>query len=173
VLVLLATGCRSSTSAHGPKIERTFDVDWHDHASAQKIQYSAHHIVFHDGRWSARITLHNGTDKPLYPAPWEPAESKGFTWNGPALVYSGRDVLGNRRLIYVPADAARPTMPFPLQQGATWRSTVSGKVPTKPALPRREKIWLRYSVVLVGVPFVNAAGNGDKVDWISDKAIEL
>jgi hypothetical protein len=171
--VLLVAGCGSGTAARGPSIERTFDVDWHDRPSVQNIQYTAHHIVFHDGRWSAQITLHNGTPKPLYPAPWEPADSKGFTWNGPALVYSGLDVLGDRTLIYIPADTASPTMPFPLRPGTTWRSTVSGKVPAEPALPRNDAIWLRYSLVFVGVPFVSAVGNGDKVDWISEKGIKL
>ena len=169
--MLLAAGCGSSTAERGPPIERTFDIDWHDRASAQKIEYTARQIVFHHGRWSARITLHNGTDKLLYPAPWKPSDSNGLTWNGPALVYSGVDVLGNRRLIYVPADSATPEMPFPLARGATWRSTVSGKVPARPALPRGNKIWLRYSVVVAGMPYAEAAGNGDKVDWISDKAV--
>jgi len=171
VAALLA-GCGSS-SARGPAIERSFDVDWHDHATVQPIQYTARHIVFHDGRWSAEITLHNGTAKPLYPAPWEPSASKGFVWNGPALVYSGHDVLGGRRLIYVPADSARPPMPFPLPRGETWRATVGGKVPAKPVLPRHETIWLRFSVVLVGVPFAEAVGNAERVDWISEEGIAL
>jgi hypothetical protein len=173
VLVLASTGCGSRSAGHGPRIERTFAVDWHDHAAVQKISYTARHLVFHGGRWSVEITLHNDSDKPLYPLPWEPADSKGFTWNGPALVYSGVDVLGARGLIYVPADFARPVMPFPLRPGATWRATVGGKVPSKPALPRRDTIWLRYSRVAVGVPFANVVGNAQTVDWISEKGIEL
>jgi hypothetical protein len=172
VAALLA-GCGSSSAAHGPDIERTFDVDWHDHATVQPIQYTARHIVFHDGRWSAEITLHNGTGKPLYPAPWSPADSNGFVWNGPALVYSGKDVLGERRLIYIPADTAKPEMPFPLARGATWRAKVGGKVPSKPALPKGDSIWLRYSVVYVGVPFAESTSNAEHVDWISVKAVQL
>jgi hypothetical protein len=173
VLLVALAGCGSDATAHGPRIERTFDVHWHDHATVQKVSYSARHIVFHDGRWSAEITLHNGTGQPLYPAPWEPSDSRGFTWNGPALVYSGLDVLGSRRLIYVPADSASSEMPFPLKQGATWRATVSGKVPITPPLPKRNTIWLRYSLVLVGVPFAQVLGNGQTVDWISEKGIGL
>ena len=148
-------------------------MDWHDRASVQKIAYTARHIVFHDGRWSAEITLHNGTGQRLYPAPWEPSDTKGFIWNGPALVYSGLDVLGDRRLIYVPADRASSDMPFPLEPGATWRATVSGKVPSEPPLPRHDTIWLRYSVVYIGAPFSEAVGNAAHVDWISNKGFEL
>jgi hypothetical protein len=173
VLLLVTVGCGSAAVARGPRIERAFEVDWHDHATVQPISYTARRIVFHGGRWSAEITLHNGTSQPLYPAPWEPADSKGFTWNGPALVYSGLDVLGDRRLIYVPADAASAEMPFPLKPGATWRATVGGKVPNTPPLPKRNTIWLRYSLVLVGVPFGRVLGNAQSVDWISEKGIEL
>jgi hypothetical protein len=173
VLLLISVGCGSNAVGRGPAIERTFEVEWHDHATVQKVSYTARHIVFHDGRWSAEITLHNGTDQRLYPAPWEPAGAKGFTWNGPALVYSGLDVLGERRLIYVPADSASSEMPFPLEQGATWHATVSGKVPSEPPLPKRNQIWLRYSRVLVGVPFGQVVGNAQSVDWISEKGIEL
>lgn len=139
----------------------------------QKVSYTARHIVFHAGRWSAEITLHNDTGQPLYPAPWEPADTKGFTWNGPALVYSGLDVLGSRKLIFAPADTTSLEMPFPLRQGATWRATVGGKVPSDPRLPRRSDIWLRYSLVSVGAPWSNEPGHAVTVDWISLKAVRL
>ena len=173
MLLAVLTGCGSRTLARGPKIERTIAVEMHDHASVQKISYTARHIVFHAGRWSAAITLHNGTSQVLYPAPWEPSDEKGFTWNGPALVYSGLDVLGERRLIYVPADSSSSEMPFPLKPGATWSATVSGKVPSEPPLPRHDRIWVRYSVVYVGVPFAHVVGNAERVDWISERGFEL
>ena len=169
----LLAGCGSSSSANAPRIERTFDVDWHEHASVEPIQYTARHIVFHDGHWSAEITLHNGTGKPLYPAPWSPSDSNEFVWNGPALVYSGKDVLGYRRLIYVPADTAKPEMPFPLARGATWRATVEGTVPARPVLPKGEPIWLRYSVFYSACRSRESSSNADRVDWISAKGIHL
>lgn len=170
---MLATACGARTTARGPALERRFDVDWHEHATVQQVAYTARHIVFHAGRWSADITLHNGTGRPLYPAPWEPAATKGFTWNGPALVYSGLDVLGSRRLIFVPADRTSSEMPFPLRPGGTWSATVGGKVPSDPRLPRRSDIWLRYSVVSVGAPWANVVGHAMTVDWISQKAVQL
>jgi hypothetical protein len=64
-------------------------------------------------------------------------------------------------------------MPFPLARGVTWRATVEGKVPARPVLPKGDPIWLRYSVVYVGVPFAESSSNADRVDWISAKGIHL
>jgi hypothetical protein len=93
------------------------------------------------------------------------------TWNGPALVYSGLDVLGNRRLIYLPADTEQPKLPSPLRDGATWRGTIGGKLPATPPLPRRREIWLRYPVFGVGQP--PETSTLAPVQWISEKAVEL
>jgi hypothetical protein len=168
-VAVLAAGCGSQAAA--PKIERTFDLDWHDRASQVAISYTARNIVFHDGRWSADVTVHNATGKPLYEAVWPLPGPIGSEWDGPALVYSGLDVLGNRRLIYVPADRELPAIPLPLPDGATWHGTISGKVPRKPALPHGSDIWLRYPVFGVGQQFGLVAALDTQ--WISVKAITL
>jgi hypothetical protein len=170
LVVAVAAGC-GTESREAPTIDRAFAIDWHDRASSVAIAYTARRLTLGDGRWSAEVTVHNGTGKPLYEAIWEPAGSNGVTWNGPALVYSGLDVLGTRRLIYLPADVEQPKMPFPLRDGATWRGTIGGRLPTTPALPRRRQIWLRYPVFGVGQP--PEASTLPPVQWISEKAVEL
>jgi hypothetical protein len=95
-----------------------------------------------------------------------------MTWNGPALVYSGLDVLGSRRLIYVPADREVPDIPYPLPRGATWSGTISGAVPADPKLPHGSPIWVRYPVLGVGQPWDGVTPTA-AVQWISTKAIEL
>jgi hypothetical protein len=169
VAVLLTAGCGSEAAA--PKIERTFNVAWHDRASQVAISYTARNIVFHDGRWSADVTVHNATGKPLFEATWPLPGPIGSEWDGPALVYSGLDVLGNRRLIYVPAEREVPAIPKPLANGATWHGTISGKVPRKPELPHGSQIWFRYPVFGVGQEFGLVAALDTQ--WISDKAITL
>jgi hypothetical protein len=94
------------------------------------------------------------------------------TWNGPALVYSGEDVLGTRRLIYVPAEKETPDIAFPLRSGSTWRGTIEGKIPAAPALPRRDEIWVRYPVFGLGQPW-DGQNTALAVQWISAKAVEL
>jgi hypothetical protein len=166
VLLLSAAGCGSGTAAQQTKIERTFVVDWHEKSARVNLHYSASRVVFHDGRWSADVTVENETGLPLYEATWSPSPGK-FTWEGPALVYSGLDVLGNRRLLVVAADTEQPDIPFPLKPGATWHGTISGDVPARPALPRGEPIWLRYPVFSVG-HFASSM-----VHWISNKSVQL
>jgi len=51
--------------------------------------------------------------------------------------------------------------------------TLYGTVPARPVLPKGDPIWLRYSVVYVGVPFAESSSNADRVDWISAKGIHL
>lgn len=169
VLAALAAGC--GATERGPAIERTFDVDWHDRASQVDVRYAARHIVFHDGRWSAEVTVRNRSGSPLYEAVWSPPGDPGTTWNGPALVYSGLDVLGTKRLIFVPADTEKPKLPVPLANGATWHGTVGGKLPEKPALPRGTTIWLRYPMFGLGRPYDGTPSSG--VQWISDKGFQL
>jgi hypothetical protein len=81
-------------------------------------------------------------------------------------------VLGERRLIYVPADREQPEIPYPLSAGATWRGRISGKVPTDPRVPLRTQIWIRYPVFGVGYPWDGATPSG-ALQWISLKAVEL
>jgi hypothetical protein len=169
---LAAAGCGAASHAAAPRIERTFDVAWHDEATAEHVVYTTNAIRFHDGRWSARISIENRTNGPLYEATWSPPGDYGTTWNGPALAYSGLDVLGNRRLIFVPADREVPDIPYPIPAGATWRGTISGAVPAEPKLPHGSPIWVRYPVLGIGRPwdgFTTTAA----VQWISAKAIEL
>jgi hypothetical protein len=108
----------------------------------------------------------------LYQAIWSPPGSDGVTWNGPALVYSGLDVLQQRRLIFVPADREQPNMPFPLAPGATWRGTISGNVPASPPLPRADEIWLRFPVFGIGHVW-DGVSQALAVAWISRKAVRL
>ena len=98
--------------------------------------------VFHDGRWSADVTIRNESDKPLYETVWRRTRH-GFRWDGPALVYSGP-----RRARQPPADlrpgrrrAARVALPA--AHRAEWRGTSRGKVPSKPAAAAHTDIWLR------------------------------
>jgi hypothetical protein len=165
-------GCGSQSRSPAQKIERTFDVAWRDRANSVAITYTTRDLRFHDGRWSAELTVHNGSNKPLYEAAWAPPDSNGLTWNGPALVYSGLDVLGSRRLIYVAAVEEKPDIPFPLRPGATWRGTIEGKVPNEPQLPHGKPIWVRYPVFGIGQPW-DGANTALAVQWISDKSVEL
>ena len=171
--MLLLAGCGSKTAAT-QRIERSFDVSWHDKASALALGYTTRDFRFHDGRWSARISVHNGTDEPLYEADWAPSESANpyFTWNGPAIVFNGLDVLGNRRLIYFPADHEEPALPYPLRPGQTWSGTIGGKLPARPALPKASPIWMRYPLFGLGKPWDNITTT-DVVQWLSDKSVEL
>jgi hypothetical protein len=170
---MLVAGCGTQTSSPGaPTIERTFDVEWHDHATSVAVSYVTHRLVFHDGRWSADVTIHNQSDKPLYETVWAP-DTVGFRWDGPALVYSGLDVLGSRRLIYVPADEERPELPFPLRPGQSWRGTLSGKVPSKPPLPRRTDIWLRFPVFGIGAEWDTFGNPALAVQVISERGAQL
>ena len=88
------------------------------------------------------------------------------------FVYSGEDVLGTRRLIYVPAEKETPDIAFPLRPGSTWRGTIEGKIPAAPALPRRDEIWVRYPVFGLGQPW-DGQNTALAVQWISAKAVEL
>jgi hypothetical protein len=168
--VALATACASSRPA-SVRIERTFDIHWHDHASSLDVSYTASDLVFHGGRWSARVSVHNGSPQALYEVAWS-TDAQHITWNGPALVFSGLDVLGNRRLIYFPADRETPAIPLPLRSGATWRGTIGGSIPDKPSLPRGRPIWVRYPVFGIGQPWdgFNAA---TAVQWISNRGVTL
>jgi hypothetical protein len=170
--LLAATGCGTSTGGREARIERTFDVHWRDRASEIVVHYRTDRIVFHDGRWSVGVTVANDSDKPLYETTWSPPGDIGAVWNGPALVYSGLDVLGNRRLIFVPADRESPEIAFPLEPGATWHGTIEGDVPTTPRIPRRSDIWVRYPMFGIGQVWdgVNAAL---AVQWISKNSVEL
>jgi hypothetical protein len=169
---ILAAGCGAQSTSGAPKIERTFSVDWHDHATSIPVSYLTHRLVFHDGRWSADVTIRNESDKPLYETVWAP-DDIGFRWDGPALVYSGLDVLGARRLIFVPADGERPELPFPLRPGQSWRGTLSGKVPSKPALPRRTDIWLRFPVFGIGMEWNSFDNAALAVQVISERGVQL
>jgi hypothetical protein len=165
-------GCGSQPVTGARTIERSFDVAWRDRATSVAVTYTARHVTFHDGRWSAEVTVHNASGKPLYEAAWSPPDSNGVTWNGPALVYSGLDVLGSRRLIYVPASKEQPEIPFPLRDGATWRGRIEGKIPTEPQLPRGRPIWVRYPVFGIGRPW-DGASAALAVQWISNSAVQL
>ena len=170
---ILAAGCGAQTASTGPpKIDRTFDVEWHDKATSIPVSYVTHRLFFHDGRWSADVTIRNESDKPLYETVWS-QDKAGFRWDGPALVYSGLDVLGARRLIYVPADDERPELPFPLRPGQSWRGTVSGKVPSKPALPRNSDIWLRFPVFGIGQKWSTYDNPALAVQVISERGVTL
>lgn len=171
VLALSAAGCGSHRTS-APGLERRFAVDWHDHAAQVAVSYTTQSVVFHAGRWSARVIVRNETGRPLYEAVWSPPGNDGSIWNGPALVYSGLDVLGDRRLLFAPADRESPAIPVPLPNGATWRGTISGKVPEAPTLPRRAPIWFRYPVFGLGQTFDETTPSLN-VLWISSKAIKL
>ena len=170
LVAVCAAGCGAAPQEPAARIERAFTTDWHDHADSVDVRYTTTRIVFHDGRWTANVTVTNRSDKPLYEATWAPAGWR--SWNGPALVYQGLDVLGARRLIYVPAASEEPRIPYPLRPGATWRGTVVGKIPAAPALPRNDEIWLRYPVFGIGQPW-DGVNNALAVQWISDKSVAL
>jgi hypothetical protein len=171
VLLLGSAGCGPGGAERAAKIERTFDVGWNERSASIDLHYTTSRVVFHDGRWSADVSVTNKSGRPLYEATWSPAPG-GFMWNGPALAYSGLDVLGTRRLLLVAADREEPDIPFPLEPGASWRGTISGKVPVKPALPRGVPIWVRYPVFGVGRPWDNFTPS-TVVHWISNKAVQL
>jgi hypothetical protein len=104
---------------------------------------------------------------------WSPPGNDSWrVWNGPALVYSGLDVLGNRRLIYVAADREEPNIPYPLKPRATWRGTISGKIPAEPRLPRATDIWVRYPVFGIGHAW-DGTNPAEAIQWISQKAVQL
>jgi hypothetical protein len=170
--VVAATGC-GSQPARGPAgVDRAFALDWHDRANGLAVTYTASRLRLRGGRWSAVVTVHNGSPKALYETGWEPPDSNGVTWYGPALVFSGNDVLGERRLIYLPADSEAPRTPYPLRPGATWRGTIGGRLPRAPALPRGRPIWLRYPMFGIGAPW-DGANSALAVQWISAKGVEL
>ena len=81
-------------------------------------------------------------------------------------------MLGNRRLIYLPAHSEQPAIPFPLRDGATWRGTIEGRIPADPPLPRGEPIWVRYPVFGVGRPWDGFTA-ALAVQWISERSVEL
>jgi hypothetical protein len=168
--VLVGCGTGAGHPAHD--LERSFALDWHDRASSIAVSYRTTLISFHDGRWSARITVRNGSDTPLYETDWAPPGDLGTTWNGPALVYPGLDVLGNRRLIYLAADSEEPALPYPLRAGATWSGTIGGKLPEEPRVTRARPIWLRYPTFGIGRPWDNFSP-ALAVEWISNKAVQL
>jgi hypothetical protein len=174
LVALLAAGCGSAASRDGgQKIERTFPVRWVDRPSQTPVVYTTRGIRFHLGRWSAVVTVANNTGKPLYEARWTPTDSFGSTWNGPALVFSGLNVMGARQLIFSPADTEVPQIPFPLPPGARWHGTIGGRLQAVPKLPHGSPIWLRFPVFGVGEPWNSSTSPALGVTWISDKAIEL
>jgi hypothetical protein len=148
-------------------------VHWTDRPSQTPVVYTTRHIRFHAGRWSAQITVANNTGKPLFEARWAPSDSFGSDWNGPALVFSGLNVMGARQLIFSPADTESPKLPFPLQPGGRWRGTIGGRLEPVPKLPRGEPIWIRFPVFGVGEPWNTSTSPALGVTWISDKAIQL
>ena len=87
-------------------------------------------------------------------------------------MFSGLDVLGNRRLIYFPSDRESPTIPLPLTSGVTWRGTIGGRIPDAPPIPRGRSIWFRYPMFGIGDVWdgLNAAL---AVQWISNRAVTL
>jgi hypothetical protein len=169
LLVVSATACGSR--AGRVDIERAFAVNWHDRANALDVRYAVTGLRFHDGRWSARISVDNRSAKPLFETAWS-ADPSRIRWDGPALVFSGRDVLGNRRLIYFPADREEPAIPLPLRPGATWRGTVSGPIPDAPPLPRGQPIWVRYPEFGIGEAW-DGLNPALAVQWISDRSVTL
>ena len=172
VVLLVAAGCGAPARNTAPQIERTFHVDWHEIASGLAVRYETSLVAFHAGRWSADITVTNNSDKPLYEGTWSPFPGDFRDWNGPALVYSGLDVLHERRLIFVPADTEQPDIPFPLKPGVSWHGTIGGKVPADPQIPKGEPIWVRYPVFGVGAIWDNVT-TAASVVWISLKAVRL
>ena len=167
--MVILTGCGAQAGT-APKIERTFDLGWHERASQVAISYTTSRIAFHDGRWSAEVTVANHTGKPLYEVTWSLADNHR-TWNGPALVYSGLDVLGTRQLIYVAADEELPrsrTRSRPARRG-TARS--AARCTRRRCCRTEQSIWLRYPVFWLGAPF--GGETQQSVQWISLKAIEL
>lgn len=108
---------------------------------------------------------------PLYETRWA-GSTDWSLWNGPALVYSGVDVLGDRRLIYLPADREEPAIPQPLGPGATWHGTIGGVLSQRPALPHGRPIWLRYPVFGLGRPW-DYVSPSLAVQWISDRSVQL
>jgi hypothetical protein len=169
LVVVSATAC-GSRAGH-LDIERSFRVGWHDRASSLDIEYTVARLAFHEGRWSAQVSIHNGSSKPLFEVAWDP-DSRHITWYGPALVFSGKDVLGNRRLIYFPADREQPTIPLPLRGGATWRGTVGGELPDKPPIPRGQPIWFRYPMFGIGEVW-DELNPALAVQWISAEGVTL
>lgn len=172
MVLALLTGCGSSAGENTGTVERTFNVHWRDHADQHQVRYRVDGITFHDGRWSLHATVTNASRDPLYEATWSPPGDPGVTWNGPALIYSGLDVLGNRRLIYVPAERETPDIAFPLRPGATWRGTIEGKIPSTPPLPHGSDIWVRYPVFGVGQPW-DGVNSALAVQWISARGVQL
>jgi hypothetical protein len=172
--VLCTAGCGSASNGTPTQhIERTFDVHWTDRPSETPVVYSTRDIRFHAGRWSAVVTATNNTGKPLYEARWVPSDTYGSTWNGPALVFSGINVMGGRQLIFSPADREAPAIPFPLAPGARWSGTIGGRLQRVPKLPRGEPIWIRFPLFGVNEPWSSSESPALKVTWISEKAIRL
>ena len=82
-------------------------------------------------------------------------------------------MLGSRHLIYVPADDEHPELPFPLRPGQSWHGTLSGKVPSKPALPRHTDIWLRFPVFGIGQKWTTFDNPALAVQVISEHGAQL
>lgn len=166
-LTMLLAGCGAAANGRAQPIERSFDVHWHDRAASTAMTYTTDHLVFHAGRWSAHVSVTNRTGGAVSELTWA-VEGDWHTWNGPALVYPGQDVLGSKQLIYVPADRVQPAIPYPLRNGATWSGTIGGKIPEAPLIPAGKPIWFRYPVFTVG-----AGVSGRPVQWISEKSVQL
>ena len=171
-LTIAAAGCGATGGSSVVGIERTFPINWADHADAVKIDYTATGLRLHDGRWTANVSVENRSGGPLYETTWAPQGDFGSTWNGPALVYSGLDVLGDRRLIFLPADREEPSIPYPLQNGKSWHGTISGKLQAKPVIPHGQPIWVRYPMFGIGRPWDNVTA-ATAVGWISEKSVKL
>ncbi len=81
-------------------------------------------------------------------------------------------MLGNRRLLYFPADREVPAIPLPLRGGATWRGTIGGTIPDAPPIARGRPIWFRYPMFGIGQVW-DELNPALSVQWISNRGVTL
>ena len=130
---------RRRRAAGAPKIERTFDVEWHDQATSIPVSYVTHRLRL------PRRTLVGRRDDPQRE---RQAALRDRLVAGQRRVPVGRPrarLLRARRARRPAADlrpgrrrAARAAVPAPPRRRAG-AATVSGKVPSKPPLPRNSR----------------------------------
>ena len=140
----------------------------HDHATSIAVAYVTHRLVFHDGRWSARVSVHNGerTSRCTRRTGRRPTRRLHLERPGARLLGPRRARQSAAHLRAADRRGRRDPVPA-AHRRRRWRGTVGGKVPRQPPLPRGQPIWLRY-------PSSASASRGTSittalaVQWISE-----